>query len=130
MTKLTPTERVTIQQKVALCRKKLTLVIADLKNIDMYWDECDDARDAAAAAQYHWFGKDRIVLSLTWKDQLEDATPWVCHELRHRYQHQMWGWLYPLLANRWWGWLTIEPTAYQVENECLEILGMETGDAT
>ena len=128
MTPFTQHERETVAAGVERCRQGLTLPIAGLGDLPLYWDDETDPRKMPASAKYVWLGEDRIIISQTWRDQLLDCVPFVCHELRHRYQHEMLGRMYPVLANRIWARWTIEPSAYRVENECMRILGMETGD--
>jgi len=103
---------------VKFIQPHLSHQIADCADVDLFWSDKSDANRVLPSVMGYYtpFKRNRVVLAGFGKHSPELMVPTLCHELRHKWQFDTWGWFSwftrALLRNQ-----LIEPTAYEVEDE-------------
>lgn len=120
---LTEKERRWFDDKVNELRPKLNAEIADIDMTSLYWED-EYNEDNGIMGSFNHFQPDRVKLNPTGKLMPEFIIGTLVHELHHKWQFEKYGRvLFVLLAIPGLRRLTIEPSAYRLEDQVDELMG-------
>ena len=116
-------ELVSLGARVREIRAELSHDIADPTSVDVIWVE--GYADKGVLGSFSWMRPKEVRLAAAFRPNPEMVVPTFVHELRHVYQYRTMHWLtfalarIPIVRAR-----VLEPSAWKVEREAEEALGM------